>query len=60
MMAERDQFLAAIEQADLVPPKFIKADGKLHRFSSDGKRGDEAGWYVFHTCDIPAGSFGCF
>jgi putative DNA primase/helicase len=57
---EQDQFRQAIEQAGLVPPKFIRADGKLRRFSSDGKRGDDAGWYVFHAGTIPAGAFGCW
>jgi putative DNA primase/helicase len=55
-----EQFRAAIEQAGLTPPEFIITDGKLHRFSSDGRRGDNAGWYVFHTGDIPAGAFGCW
>ena len=38
----------------------IEPDGKLHRFSSKGKRGDDAGWYVYHGAGIPAGSFGCW
>jgi putative DNA primase/helicase len=56
----RDQFLAAITEAGLTPPKHIIDDGKLHRFSSNGRRGDDAGWYVFHAGDIPAGAFGCW
>jgi phage/plasmid primase-like uncharacterized protein len=47
-------------QAGSALPRHIAADGKLHRFSSDGRRGDDAGWYVFHAGDIPAGAFGCW
>jgi putative DNA primase/helicase len=36
----------------------IEADGKLHRFPSNGKRSDDAGWYVLHGDGIPAGHFG--
>lgn len=53
-------FRDAIEAAGLTPPKSIIPDGKLHRFSSNGKRGDDAGWYVFHEDGIPAGAFGCW
>jgi putative DNA primase/helicase len=60
MSTALDQFLAAIAEAGLTPPEFIATDGGLHRFSSDGRRGDDAGWYVFHAGDIPAGAFGCW
>ena len=53
-------FADAIRAAGLTPPEQITADGAIHRFSSSGKRGDEAGWYVLHTDGIPAGSFGCW
>jgi putative DNA primase/helicase len=53
-----EQFRAAIRTAGISPPEVIEADGKLHRFSSNGKRGDDAGWYVFHADGIPAGAFG--
>ena len=52
------QFRAAIQSAGLIPPERIEADGKLHRFASNGKRSDDAGWYVLHVDGIPAGSFG--
>ncbi|MBE0624408.1 MAG: DUF927 domain-containing protein [Burkholderiales bacterium] len=52
------QFRDAIRSAGLVPPEAIDADGKLHRFASNGKRGDDAGFYVLHAEGIPAGSFG--
>jgi putative DNA primase/helicase len=53
-----DCFRDAIRSAGLQPPDVIESDGKLHRFSSNGKRGDDAGWYVLHGDGIPAGSFG--
>jgi phage/plasmid primase-like uncharacterized protein len=53
-----EQFRAAIHKAGLPLPKVIKPDGKLHRFAGNGKRSDNAGWYVFHDDGIPAGAFG--
>ncbi|MGE5141448.1 MAG: AAA family ATPase [Rudaea sp.] len=52
------QFRDAIARAGLTPPDNIRADGELHRFASNGKRGDDAGWYVFHANGIEAGCFG--
>lgn len=54
------QFQQAMEAAGLSAPAAIHADGKLHRFSTNGKRGDDSGWYVFHGDGVPAGSFGCW
>jgi phage/plasmid primase-like uncharacterized protein len=53
-----DQFRTAIYGAGLNPPEVIEPDGKLHRFASNGKPSDDAGWYVFHDDGIPAGAFG--
>lgn len=55
-----DQFRDAITEKGLIPPDTIIGDGKLRRFSSNGKPDDDAGWYVFHDGDIPAGAFGDF
>ena len=55
-----DQFKDTIAGAGLIPPEVIHADGKLHRFSASGKRGDDTGWYVLHLDDVPAGVFGCW
>ena len=52
------QFQDAIRSAGLTPPDVIEADGRLRRFASNGKRGDDAGWYLLHGDDIPAGIFG--
>jgi putative DNA primase/helicase len=52
------QFRGAIQSAGLIPPDVIEQDGKLHRFAANGKRDDDAGFYVLHGDGIPAGSFG--
>ena len=54
------QFRDAVQNAGLTPPDEIEADGELHRFASNGKRRDLAGWYVIHGDGIPAGAFGCW
>lgn len=59
-MSHADQFRAAIAAAGLAPPDQIIGDGKLHRFSTNGKPRDEAGYYIFHDDDRPAGAFGCW
>jgi putative DNA primase/helicase len=58
MLDTISQFRDAIRSAGLMPPDIIEADGALHRFSSNGKRGDDAGWYLLHGDGVPAGSFG--
>ena len=54
------QFRIAINDAGLVPPEDIIVDGKLHRFASNGKFSDSAGWYVLFDDGVMAGSFGCW
>lgn len=54
------EFRAAIIDAGLAAPDWIEPDGRLHRFPSNGKRGDDSGWYVLHGDGLPAGSFGCW
>ena len=40
-------------------PGAIQADGRFHRFSTNGKRGDNSGWYVaYANGDFVAGAFG--
>jgi len=55
-----DAFRDAIANAGLTPPDQIIGDGQLHRFSSNGKRGDDAGWYVLHMDRFVAGAYGCW
>lgn len=54
------QFRDAMYSAGLNPPVRIEADGQLHRFSSNGKQADDAGWYVVHPDGVAAGAFGCW
>ena len=49
-------FKDSIASAGLIPPDVIHADGKLHRFSASGKRGDDTGWHVLHLDGVPAGA----
>jgi len=58
MHAISDSFREAIARAGLTPPAEILADGTLHRFSTNGRKDDDAGWYVFHDDGVPAGCFG--
>jgi putative DNA primase/helicase len=50
-------FQRAIAAAGLTPPDNIIADGKIHRFTTNGKRSDDAGRYVLHLDGLPAGWF---
>lgn len=52
------EFIDAIAATGLIPPASVEADGRIHRFASDGRRGDDAGWYVLYADGIPAGAFG--
>jgi len=51
------QLLDAISD-HMTPPKAIVFDGKVHRFSANGKPDDDAGWYVAFQDGVPAGAFG--
>lgn len=55
-----EQFRAAMLAAGLAPPDEIVADGRLHRFSTNGKAKDDSGWYTLHLDGTPAGAFGCW
>lgn len=55
-----EAFRESIKLAQLTPPEEIIADGQIQRFASNGEQDDDAGWYVLHLDDIPAGKFGCF
>lgn len=60
MIDPTEQFRIAILAAGLTPPDEIVADGRLHRFSTNGKPRDDSGWYMLHLDGIPAGAFGCW
>jgi len=57
-LAPDAQLRVAISDAGLTPPDQIIFDGKIHRFSTSGKRKDDSGWYVAYDGKIPAGAFG--
>ena len=58
MIGPIDLFKLAIASAGLTPPDNIIADGKIHGFTTNGKRSDDAGRYVLHLDGLPAGWFG--
>ena len=51
------QFAVSMAAHGLTPPSELQADGRIHRFSTNGKRSDTAGGYVLHCDDIAAGAF---
>ena len=55
-----EAFRSAISAAGITPPANVIPDGKIHRFQSDVKHGDLAGWYILFGDDPLAGEFGCF
>ena len=55
-----EHFRLAIAAAGLEAPDSINADGAIHRFSTNGKRGDDSGWYMLHLDGTAAGAFGCW
>lgn len=60
-MSHTHDFINAITSAGLTAPDVVEADGTLRRFSSNGKRGDKAGWYVLHDHgNAMGGIFGDF
>ncbi|MCG8056917.1 MAG: AAA family ATPase [Candidatus Thiodiazotropha endolucinida] len=54
------QFESAMRETGIEPPENLIADGELHRFSSNGRPSDSAGYYILHGDGIPAGHFGCW
>ena len=59
-MTPETEFRAAISKSGLTPPDQILVDGRIHRFPSNGKATDRAGWYIFYPDGIPAGAYGCW
>jgi putative DNA primase/helicase len=58
MNSAPDRFIGAIRAAGLNPPEVIEP-GKLHRFSTNGKSSDDAGWCKLFE-DLRGGVFGDF
>ncbi len=55
-----EKFRQAIANSGITPPDEIEPDGRVHRFSSNGKHGDDAGWYFLFVDGTPAGRYGCW
>ena len=53
-----DQLRQAMVEAGVFPPQVFHFNGMLHRYSTNGKKNDDAGWYVAHNDIIPCGAFG--
>jgi len=53
-----DQVVRYMRECGYIPPVEIVFDGQIHRFSTNGKPSDKAGWYIFFNSPIPAGAFG--
>ena len=51
-----DKFRNAIEALGISAPDEIYDDGKLHKYSTNGKRGDDAGWYFLHGDGVQGGA----
>lgn len=60
MLNHIEAFTKAIA-AHLTPPDSIISDGTLHRYSTNGKSSDLAGYYVLHEDgDFAGGHYGCW
>lgn len=50
----------AMRAAGIDPPKSLKIDGQIHRFSTKGRKKDDSGYYIIFPDNVPAGVFGCW
>ncbi|MES9949348.1 MAG: DUF3987 domain-containing protein [Candidatus Thiodiazotropha sp.] len=55
-----NQFETAMREVGIEPPEHIVADGKKHRFPTNGKSSDDSGYYKLYGDNVPAGFFGCY
>ena len=53
------EFRDALSNAGIPYANEIIADGKLHRYKTDGDHAENC-WYVLHDDSLPAGAFGCW
>ena len=60
MSKHQEEFIKAIRNSGLIPPAEIVADGKIHRFRSEGGSKNRNGWYVLHLAPKTIGIYGCF
>ena len=45
-------FQQAVIEAGITPPQSVEIDGHFHRFSTNGKTADNAGWYIRTIRDV--------
>ena len=55
-----EHFRLAIAAAGATLPDKTIADGDIHRFSTNNKRGDDSGWNLLHSDGLTADAFGCW
>ncbi|MCU0918616.1 MAG: toprim domain-containing protein [Planctomycetes bacterium] len=49
MKDDVEDFIYSIQAAGLIPPEWpLQVDGQIHRYATNGRRSDDAGWYVLH------------
>ena len=48
----KSDFLRAISTAGIKPPQNVVIDGQIHRFSTNDKIGDNAGWCVLKNLSL--------
>ena len=54
------QLIQAIIGSGIEPPNEVILDGRMHRFSTNGRAKNKDGWYVAFSDGIPAGRYGCW
>lgn len=52
-----EQLKQSMLGSGIEPPDRIIFDGEMHRFDTS-KKGDNSGWYIVHSDNVPAGAFG--
>ena len=54
----QEAFNEAVHSLGGIVPENVIADGKIHRFSFNGRRGNDSGWYVVYQDEVTGGSVG--
>jgi len=54
------QLADAMRSVGIDPPPDMRIDGQLHRFSTNGRKRDDSGYYVVFPDEPQAGVFGCW
>ena len=55
------EFIQAITETGITPPEQVTINGKIDRFSTNGKVGNKDGWYWVNASEnVSYGVFGCW